>query len=395
MVLAGMTAAGAATVLNKIFDLAEKTTDSANAIKNSTSGSLVKLTSVSRVEPLCIVDSDCIQLEYISDVLMTMQSIFTAYYLQAVSLIGTVSGVQVAKELDKLNPNRDPSVSDFIKSTRDTFEIPYKLDMQSYQWTLPTKKNALSLEASYTEQKEAKREQQDKLLEEAGKEKGVVSEKEFLSITEIANLSVGKLINVTINKNGQSLSVPIAFRLFVNEMRPSTIVRMFGNKVLDKSFVERYYKWKAGRISFFNDLILCRDLIKEQKKALMEDQDGTYSEIKHRANKNLLAGLVSKQPSAATASNLYVLSEATVAAIKRSSGMDMTKFDHRQKLFAETYAMVIAVIDRDYQRISFYHDGIRMPTSVGLRDIRNSNKNSGPSIMDILSAYKQGQTPSL
>lgn len=390
-------------VLNKIFDFTEKANKARVAANNSSKSSLIKFTSVSRVEPLCIVDTDCVHLDYISDVLNTLQSIFSGYYLQAVSLIGTVNGVQVAKELDKLNPNRDPQVSDFINSTRDTFEIPYRLSRESYRWTLPTKKNKVSVESvssdfyskSYRDQKEELKGIADDDEQRQNKGVPVVSEKEFLSVNEMANLSVGKLLNVTISKNGQNISVPISIRLLVNELRPSTIVKMFGNGAMEKSFKERYYKWKSGRISFFNDLILCKDLIKEQKKALMEDKDGVATEILSRANKNTLSGLFTRQPSMATASNLYVISEATAAAIKRSSGLDINNFNQRQELFDETYAMILVVIDRDYQRINFYHDGIRLPTSVGLRDIRGASKDSGPSILDILNAYKQGQTPTL
>ena len=404
MSLGGLLAAGAGAgaVLNKIFDYTEKAIDiKENYDRNLGNISLAKISAVSRVEPLCIVDSDCIHLEYISDVLNSLQSIFSGYYLQAVSLIGTVSGVQVARELDKLNPNRDPSVSDFFKATRDVTGIPYKLDQQSYKWSLPTKSIQTSLEANagydkfLQQTKLTKKEEEDAIKDAANRDRPATSEKEFLALNELANLSVGRLLNVTISKNGQALSVPIAIRLMVNELRASTIVKMFGDGALDRSFTERYYKWKSGRISFFNDLILCRDLIKEHKKALMEDKDEVFTEIHSRANKNLLAGLVSKQPSMATSSNLYVISENTAAAIKRSSGFDITNFNQRQKLFQETYAIVLVVIDREYQRINFYHDNIRLPTSVGVRDIRNANKDSGPSIMDILAAYKQGQTPTL
>lgn len=373
-------------VLNKIFDVTGNLVTMRKAANSSINGSLVKMTKVARVEPLCVVDSDCINLEYISDVLNTLQSIFSGYYLQAVSLIGTVSGVQVARELDVLNPNRDPDASTFLSATREIF-APARISQEGYKWALPTKANVgrLALEASELPEADPK----------YLKDQPVVPERALLSMNDVANLSVGKLLNVTITKNGQSISVPIAIRLMVNELRSSTMAKMFKGGTLDKSFTERYYKWKSGRISFFNDLILCKDLIKEQKKALMEDKDGILSEIHTRANKNIKAGILSKRPSLATSSNIYVMSEATAGAVKRTSGFDLENFTQRQKLFEETYAMILVIIDRDYQRINFYHDGIRMPTSVGLRDIRSANKDSGPSIMDILNAYKQGQTPTL
>ncbi len=377
-------AAGAAMnsgdVLNKIANFTDSV---ANAATHAQSGSLVRMTSTARVEPLVIVDSDCVNLEYISEVMQTLQSIFSGYYLQAVSLMSRVGDVQVISQLDPLNPNRDPDLAKFLRNldahmAKESFtQNSWKLSAENYKWRLPTtaNKRAVALEAEDS--------------------KSAISDKAISSVQELSNLSVGKLINVKIQSNDQTLTVPIAIRLIVNELRPNTIVQMFGKGEVEKSFIERYYKWKAGRISFFNDLIFCKDLIREHKKDLMNDKDGVFSEISHRANKNKIAGLMAKRPSMATASNMYIISEATASAIKRTSGVDLSSFSQRQKLFEETYAMILVIIDRDYQRVSFYHDGIKLPTTVGVRDLRNANKNSGPNIMDILSAYKQGAAPTL
>lgn len=372
--------------------------------------SLARITSMARVEPLCIVDSDCVHLEYISDVLQSLQSIFSGYYLQAVSLMTNVAGVSVAKQLDILNPNRNPDVVGFINGLAEVVEskesytgsvhdLPYKLSAENYKWKLPTSKNAISLENKRDRELHQipiqERTTKDYLKHLDSKEYAKIEDKALLSTTELSNLSVGKLINVTVQHGTESATIPIAIRLIVNEMRPNTIVELFGKGKVEKSFTERYYKWKAGRISFFNDLIFCKDLLREHKKTLMQDKEGVYSDIQNRANKNRLAGLMSKRPSVATSSNLYVISSDTAAAIRRTSGVDLTNFGQRQKLFEETYAMILVIIDREYQRINFYHDGISKPTSVGLRDIKASNKDSGPSIMDVLSAYKQGQAPVL
>ena len=211
----------------------------------------------------------------------------------------------------------------------------------------------------------------------------------------MANLSIGKVFNVTIDRDGQSITVPITVRLLVNELPPNILIKMFGNDKMDTSFVERYYKWKAGRISFFSDLILCRDLVKAHKKELMQDENKVISEITRRANDNLAMSLYSRKPSLATASNLYIISTDTATAIKRVSGLDITKYNQREQIFNTTYAMILCVIDRDYERISFYHDGVAMPTTLSARDLRGVNKNAEPTIMDVLSAYKQGQSPVL
>ena len=82
--------------------------------------SLAKFTSVSRVEPICVVDSDCINLEYISDVISTATTVFTGYYLQAIALLTTVQGVAVIRELERLNPKRDANVAQFVTDVAAT-----------------------------------------------------------------------------------------------------------------------------------------------------------------------------------------------------------------------------------------------------------------------------------
>ena len=57
--------------------------------------------------------------------------------------------------------------------------------------------------------------------------------------------------------------------------------------------------------------------------------------------------------------------------------------------------MIIVVINREFQRVNFYHRDIRMPTSVGVRDIKMSSKGNGPDITDILNAYMKGVQPTL
>ena len=399
-------------------------------VVTSTRSSLAKLTKPARVEPLCVIDSDCIQLEYIHDVVQCLQSIFTGYYLQAISLLGTVSGVSVLGDLDRVNPHREYTIPDIVEDVLRKAKIvesaeSFYLSEENYKWSLPMVGDRLALEANNKTSRPRPNRQghpnsPDKLknrnkdkrnhldwtsdrwnsenqwnVSHSDKEGKVRKIEIDEHIEKMANLSVGKIVQVTIEREGKSVTVPITIRLLVNELPTNVLVKMFGKDPMETSFVERYYKWKAGRISFFSDLILCRDLVKAYKKELMQDENKVVSEIARRANDNLAMTLYSKKPSLATASNLYIMSTDTATSIKRVSGLDITKYNHREEIFGKTYAMILCVIDRDYERITFYHDGIAMPTTLGVRDLRHINKDSGPTINDVLSAYKQGQAPVL
>lgn len=391
----GTTAAGAGalatgSLLTTLTNLADKGFSAMELSRNFKQGSLTSFTAAARVEPITVVDASCLHLEYLPEVLQSLQSIFTGYYLQAVSLIADVGNVKVIKMLDKLNPNRQPDVEAFLKdmagaaiavASEEICEASnWKLSMESYKWRLPTEGNVPAMEEE---------------IKKATSTTMGASEKTVLSTTDFTNLSVGKLINVEFKSNGQSMTIPVAVRLLVSSLPSSSITKLLDNNTKNNSLVERVYKWRSDRIDFVKDLILCQDLIADHKKNLLADREGVMREILNRAKNNKLSAYSSKQPSLAAASNLFVISEEVANTIKRESGLDIDDFRDRQRIFESTYGMIIVVIDREFQRVNFYHRDIRMPTSVGVRDIKMSAKGSGPDITDILNAYKKGEQPTL
>lgn len=343
---------------------------------NSKTTSLVEFTSAARVEPLTLVSSDCINLEYLPDVLQSLQSLFTGYYLQAVSLTATIGDVKVVKLLDKLNPSRTPTLGSFANESHSD---EWRLAAESYKHKLPTSKNRVALE----EHKE------DPL--------GIKSDKTVLSdIRDLSNLSVGKLIKVTIKgaDGKDAYEIPIAVRLMVSQLPEQSMTHLLSLGSADVSLSERYHAWRSGRIGFIKDLIFCQDLITEHKKALMHDKDGSYSEIIRRVNNNKQAGLISNNPSLATASNLAVISDVCARNIEDKLGGKLSNLRVRDKIFDATYLMILVVIDRQSERITFYHRGIAASTNVGLRDIKAGSKN-GVDAMDIFKAYALGNSPAM
>ena len=362
----GTLAAG--SVLSTVMDTYAKAQAVGSHLKTS---SLVSATSVARVEPIVIVDKDCLFLEYLPDILQSTQSIFVGYWLQALSLITNVGDVNVGRVLDKLNPNRKVDTNGFLETIvkAGIGKENYTYASESMKYKLPT------------------------IAMEAKVDKGDSAIAKVDNVAELANLSIGKLINVTIKNNGQEAVIPISFRLMVNTLPPASCVQLLSQGSVDLSFSERWFKWRAGRISFIKDLVFCQDLIREQKRTLMTDKDGVYSEIAKRAKNSKLASFFSKNPSLAEASNIVVISEETAMQLRVKHNLNLDNFKDRQKIFDKTYAMILVVIDRNYERVNMYHYGISASTSVGLRDIKVANKGSGPNIMEVLAAFKGGNAP--
>lgn len=485
--------------------------------------SLIDYTQVARVEPIVLIDADCLYLDMLPEVQQSLLSIFAGYYLQAVALSATVGRVEVRKHLDKLNPNRNPVDSGAHAGGE------WLLATESYKFRLPVPNEGrrLALESNgngngngggggnpYIHEKEQrereahewKRDQNDRgwldnaragrdegrsdrkldldhsnymlkraehesdqdykarqdefqrekfnfdrtTIEAKGKldqakfdkdvadtqrtyelnrekfghekamsiamkelqEKGLQLNREkfeyekdtssfgfgkdtFSTLKELANLSVGKQFAVEITDGGHTASIPVSIRLMASSMPTANLVHILSLGSQDKTVKERYHKWKSGRLEFIKDLVLCQDLIDAHRKNLMEDTDGIYTNLVKRSRNNGLATLASGNPSIATASNMVIMSSDSAAKLELEVNGKLDDFKTREKIFKETYLMIVVVIDKQWERVTFYHRGMHERTEAGMRDLKAANKGNGPDVSEILKAYQVGHSPSL
>lgn len=359
--------------------------------KYLTNNSLTDIAQVARVEPIAMVDADVMNVEYLSDVMQSLHSIFAGYYLQAINLVGTIGSISIANKLAPLNPNRGAGGGGLLGL--ENHKADWRMVTESYKHRLPKKKNpaAMAMEA-----------QNISGQEKSGKEKSgnqipPVTDKDAITVMrEASNLAVGKMFNVTLREGENSAVIPIAIRLMVNTIPTAAMVALFTFKnSFDMDLKERYHSWRAGRLSFFRDLILCRDLIDKHRTAIITDKSNIYAEIVNRENGNRKAGLMNGSPSLATASNLAVLSSATLANIEQKLNGKFSNFRVRQTLFDNTNLMILAVIDKGYSQVTFYHRGVEGSTQVSAKDLRAASKGGGSDVMDIMKAYISGSSPQL
>lgn len=358
-----------------------------NEIKNNvtnlyTTKSLPEITKLTRVEPLCIVSRDLLTYADMPDISQSMLSIFAGHYLQAVSILTQINDVEVVRILDRLNPDRDET--GFLMEVEKSGKTSWASEshsLESYQYSLPTR----MVPALENEVKDSK---------DGGSGK---------TISEISNLSVGKLLNVRIcyNKDAdpeksQSVTIPVNIRLLASVVPDPTIINLLTYKSEDNSITERWHAWRAGRIGFIRDLIFCQDLLDEYKRATIGDESGTLNEIMRRVNNSKKYGLLTKNPSLVAASNLFILSQEVAMEVEAKLGGKLSNLKIRNKAFENTYAMIIAVVDRTYERVTFYTRGIHASTDVSIKEIKASNKNGkGPDIMDLVKSMSMGSALSL
>lgn len=370
--------------------------------------SYVEYTKAMRVEPIVLIDSDCMFHDGLPDLMQTLQSIFCGYYLQAVAIATTIGRISVVGQLGKLNPNRDPI--DSMEPTGGYGEIGKVMSMlgaESYEYGLPTFKKLgvkPGLEAmAYKTQAEAQAEA-DKLNKHLATEAAKEKEKGLnvtlgrdvgQNIAEAANLSVGKVLSVEITDGNAKGVFPVTVRLLVNSVPTNSLIHILSPSSQDTSWKARWHAWKAGRLETIKDMIFCQDLIDAHRKKLMDDSTGHYGQIVDRKTKNTLATILSGNPSVATCSNMLVLSDTTQAKLELESGLQLKSFNDRQKLFNETSLMIMAVIDKRWDRVTIYTRSIPESTTVTFRDMKVGNKGNGPDVAEILKAYQLGNSPSI
>lgn len=383
-----------------ITSIAKYINQARDIINYSNTQSLSDVTKLTRVEPLTILSKDLINLEYMPDVQQSLLSLFSAYYLQAVSVLTTINNVEVVRVLDRLNPNRDET-GWLLQASLESVSIK-QMAMESYEYALPGT-TGLALE------------EKDNNADQ---------------IAILSNLSVGKLLNVqigfrsdvsetvtnqtiggnstkvngkpivkdkewstskkTIDDKPQSVTIPVQVRLMASVIPNATITRLLALKTEDNGIVERYHAWRAGRISFIKDLIFCQDMIDEYKKSMIQDETDTLQEILRRVNNAKKFGLLTKNPSLVSASNLFVISEQVAREIEQKLGGKLSSKRIRDKAFENTYAMIIAVVDREWERVTFYTRGMAASTDLSIKEIKNSSKGKGPDVLDIFRSLSLG-----
>ena len=435
-----------ASISDNISKFLQLVTLTKNTVNPSSLSSIVKQTNV---EPFCVISKDCVNLEYITDVNSTLLNMFCAYYLQAISTITRLSDVRIKKILNAVGTNTQFSLESV------------SLNADVLKFKLPNSTN-LSLESELT----------DKFKDVLSKVPGhngrdYPNAKSGLSENSqeyynTANLAIGKIIEVTItldggvrtfnktktsttNDNGVSnyfegnnivpdnttvteresttkgteqqiiknddvlVTIPIHVRLLVNVVGPKTIDSLLVRHKEDISFDERWYSWRSGRISFWKDLVLCQDLIRERKRQALDSDGEVVNSIDARV-RNAILQKVAKMSiktyggkateikdtdtmSFGVASNLYVITAAEASRIEYHLHGKLSDTKTRNKLFGNGYAMILAVIDPDRERVKFYINGVDGFTDLSVREIKSMSKNKGPDISDMLKMMQMGMAP--
>jgi hypothetical protein len=413
---------GALEIVREVHDALSR----AGAYAGQTS--LIDVTKHARVEPRMIVDAILLSYPYMEDISQSMQALFAGYYLQAVEMTSSINGIKVADKLAPLNPNRTLDIS-MLSYSNGIYSAPaddWRMRASSYTHSLPTKANrsglgmenysekfaasgwSISMEADKVPKTEEElrgeierlSKQNDKLRDKTSSANMVdgatVVKDSTKMITELTNLSVGKLYDVSFKEGKETANVKIAIRVMAMTIPSHSLASIFSYKsIQDTSIKERFHGVMSGELSMIGDFIFCNDLVDAHRRNLAEDKTGLYREIMARKDKSLAAGLLERNPSLNVASTLAVIDSTTAESIEDRMGGELKNFKIRSRVFDTTAMMILAVVDRGYDRVRFYHRGIPQFTEVSIKDIKAGNKGNGTDVSEILKSFLAGSAPRL
>lgn len=406
-----------------------------NTTQSARHGSLVEATQTMRVQPLCVIDHTLSTSPILEPLNQNLLNLFSAYYLQAVARDNVVGKVSVFRRLDKLNPNRSKA-----ESVLNNAAIILNGMEGYYDTSLPclpkltnthvereavkaaTESLVYSMEAIHvgeaatvlgatdttdttdTAEKPSawKRIGQSIVDDINGVDKdGKPKNEKATALSsgdakELTQLAVGKILNVTFTEGKSSLTVPVAVRLMTSLMLPNALVRLlnFGSRERDLTLKERWHAYKSGKIEFWRDFILAKDLKKQRVNDIVADKDRIYQKIQARLLDNAAAGAMSANPSLANMSNIIVINKPTLQELESVLGGKFSNFNLRERVFNNTGIMLFAVVDNDSQRVKIYHQSIEECTDVSFNEINRGSKKDSD-ITDLLNVFLQGGAPRL
>ena len=385
--------------------------------------SLSEYTRMARVCPRVLIEEGLRGLPYIGELLHTNCNIFAGYYLTAVSMMADINGVSVLERLERLNPDRDPvryTVHKFGKTKFGTEDYQdSSLSVESFATGLPTKAKqqrmvalesmawddsrgryvrssvlAVSLEAadpkdsSKPDDKKGEDKKDSRQIEIGNRARDAI-----VSVNENNNLGVGKILEVSLTNRGETISIPVTLTLSVGTTDSESLIHILGIWKREYKFKERWHGMRSGELKFWREFVFMRDIIENQRKALIRDKSGYLSSMLAQSTKNTAAAAISGSASVATASSTIMVSAETARQIELECGFKFDDYGSRQRVFESTFAMLLFVVDTEWEMVKIYHRGIEHPTRLTIKELKSAGKGNGPDIAEILKAYQLGRAP--
>lgn len=196
--------------------------------------------------------------------------------------------------------------------------------------------------------------------------------------------------------NNSALTVNLFLQLTPTFV-PAAVADAFIGVNFTPSMKQRFLQMSVGEISFWKDFVLAQDLRKQRNKARRQDKSGTLAEMFDRQQNAVsnawLKYVTYYREKQNIANTILVFDKATFDRACSRNGLDFKKFNSRQSFFNKTFAMMLMVLDPNYQKVETYFHSLEARGEYTFAQLKSASKSDKYDLTDIMKAYGQGMTP--
>lgn len=337
----------------------------AQLAKDIRTDSLSEYSRATRIEPLTLIEESIQEMPHDirNSILQTALSVYAGWYLHAVQLKASVGNVSVLSVLDQFATDRDADtdIGGGWSALAKVFGVESLDDP-----TMPASMTS-SLDGFMNYGIEAK------------------------GNDSFSNIAIGKELNVPVTIEGKKFDIKTTVRLSIDTLSTQGLLSTLAMDTKDNTMRGRYLRWRAREISFF-DYVTCMDMIDADKKGLLNDQNGIYTEKRGRKSASLVAALISGSASVNVASSITVITKSTAKALEMEMRGELSNYRVRERMFDDTLSTMLIVVDPLSESIRLYSRGISDDSLYTFDDIANNSTNGdGVDINAVARAFKGQQ----
>lgn len=345
-------------------------------LRGARANSLAEYTQSAHILPVFLMDQSTSALPEAEDMVGAMLNYWAACYLMAANQSVNIGAINVTRQLEKLNNRRSPTNAGINT-------INHLLAMESYRNGLPpVTPETLKLENRNNRN-------QPSNFEMTAQSSNRIADR----IQENTKLSVGKTIDVEWSSQGERGTITVLIRPSIQVASNESMINILSIGTRNVSFKERWHGVKSGQLHWFADGILATDIIKDMRKARMTDNTGYYADALARSRKNKLSAILSLNPSVATFSTVFFATADNIRDFETRTNLNLENFSDRQKVFENSYGMVLVVVDPAWKNCRIYTHGIEDHTTVSFSQMAAVNKGKGGEIKELMNAMMMSQAP--
>lgn len=355
----------------------------ADALHSSGSKSIAQFTKDQRITPRVAVDTALVNNPLLVDTLHTLNGIFSAYIMQSAVRKLNVNNIRTNRLLHSLSTDRTKMGSGIL-GAGTLGEIA--ASMEDFHGGLPTG-GVVQNDNPFAVGLRVAREDHRGVSSRLGR--GAVD-----GIRQNANLGVGRILDIDVSTNGNEAPIQLLVQFQTQVISGEYIERLLVTGLGKETAKQRAIRFKAGELRGWRDVVMLDDVIKAERKLRREDAaaGGMFKRILDERTKSGFLSLLSLNPHVNQLNNIYVINQSSFD--KMESELGSLEFDQarRDKMFEESGALFLVVINDRYETIRIFTHSLDGSTELTGRMVKQMGGKGDIDVMDIFKQFQNNNS---